>query len=70
MWYWFADVFVLISYWLLGRKRLVSGWAVNIAGGTCYAVGGVLAHTPSIWSVNAVFILLALWNLRKVLRGT
>lgn len=65
---WIADVNLVFSYWLLGRKKMKLGFALSVAGSLCFVIAGVLLILPALWSVNLVFIGINGWNLVKLYR--
>ena len=62
---WAADVNLVFSYWLLGRKRMRIGFFLSVAGSLCFVTGGILGHIPAIWTVNLLFIGINGWNFIK-----
>ena len=65
---WLADVNLVFSYWLLGRKRLRIGFLLSVAGSLCFVIAGLLTHLPAIWAVNLLFMGINGWNFYKTYR--
>lgn len=66
---WLADVNVVLSYWLLGRKRFRVGWILNASGSVCFIAAGFLLQLPALWTVNILFFGIGVWNLVKEIYG-
>jgi len=69
---WLANLVLLLSIWLLGRKNFRSGWIANMTGSAIYAyVSLVTMHPrhPDIASFNLIVLCLGGWNLWKTLKA-
>jgi uncharacterized membrane protein YfcA len=66
---WTGDAFLLLSYWLLGRKRFRIGWLLSALASLGFVLGGIKLHVTPLWMVNVVFVIVALWNLWKEIYG-
>lgn len=63
---WAADVNLVFSYWLLGRKKMKIGFFLSVMGSICFAIAGLITRLPAIWVVNIIFALINGYNLWKL----
>jgi len=69
---WLADIFLLLSVWLLGRKDFKLGWISNMVGCLLYVFAALVLMHPrhyDIASFNGIVALMGGWNLWKILKA-
>lgn len=66
---WVASVFLILSYFLLGRKRFRLGWSFSLAGNLVYLHAAAFGlHRMDFAALSAVFSAMAVYNLMKEFR--
>lgn len=62
---WFANVLLLVSMYLLGRRVARTGWAINLIGNLIWTAVTASKHQWDYASLSAAFVIIASINLWK-----
>ena len=66
---WIGAVLVLLAYFLLSTKKIKAGYfyqLLNLAAGTCMAIGLFPKNAWFSFSVQIAWTLIALWSILKL----
>ena len=66
---WVGAVLVLLAYFLLSTKKIKAGYfyqLLNLAAGTCMAIGLFPKNAWFSFSVQIAWTLIALWSILKL----
>jgi hypothetical protein len=61
---WIGNVLLLGSMWQLGKKQR-SGWITQAIGAACWGVEGWLTGNLALVFIEAVFVVVNLYNFNK-----
>lgn len=68
---WVGAVLVLLAYFLLSTKKIKAGYfyqLLNLAAGTCMAIGLFPKNAWFSFSVQIAWTLIALWSILRIRR--
>lgn len=64
---WFANILLVLGYWLLGKQNLRWGFALGIVGNGIWSIVTLRMHRLDMASLGLIFTLLAVWGFGKTL---